>query len=276
MPSILKPKDFLQTRYGSGSWVVITGVTGGDHGIGRAFCYEFARRNFNLVLIDEDRSQLEEQAQQIKQAYPTVMTKIIVTDFEKSAEKGWVDAIAVQLKGLSISVLVNAFFRQATFDSKTPVEESIRRTIIVNSFPTVLLTQRIMPRLAERHKAVKLRGAIITVTAETGTITSWHPGFLVHAATTSLSNICTVLGGLTFKESVDCLSVNPFAVSCHNADGLVTITPDRCARSSIEQLRYNVGETNGWWFHCIQGFLLKSLPYKVLYRSWPKVVVQQA
>ena len=44
---VREPFDFAE-RYGSGSWVL---VTGGSEGIGYEYARAFASRNFNIVLV---------------------------------------------------------------------------------------------------------------------------------------------------------------------------------------------------------------------------------
>ena len=40
-------KNFIK-RYGEGSWVLVTGAS---DGIGKAYCLEFARQGFNIVIV---------------------------------------------------------------------------------------------------------------------------------------------------------------------------------------------------------------------------------
>ncbi len=96
-------KDLLR-RYGSGSWVVVTGCT---DGIGQAFALEFARRGFNIVLVSRSREKLESVARQIASINAKAETRLIVADFCKSYEADFYERIDSQLKDLDISILVN-------------------------------------------------------------------------------------------------------------------------------------------------------------------------
>ena len=60
-----KPLD-LQAWYGKGTWVLITGSTGG---IGSALANKFAEMKFNIVLVSWNEKQLKEQSEQISQEF---------------------------------------------------------------------------------------------------------------------------------------------------------------------------------------------------------------
>ena len=49
-------------RYGADSWAVVTGAS---DGIGKATCFELARRGFNIVLISRSLSKLNQVAAEL-------------------------------------------------------------------------------------------------------------------------------------------------------------------------------------------------------------------
>lgn len=67
----------LKARYGSDSWVLITGAS---DGIGEQLCYEFAKEGFDIVLVSRNQDKLNRVAQFIEQTYK-VKTKSIQFDF---------------------------------------------------------------------------------------------------------------------------------------------------------------------------------------------------
>jgi len=77
-----RPLNF-EKRYGTGSWVVVTGATGS---IGGAFCKEFAKHNFNLVMMGRNPEKLEAKSKELKNSYPTIMSKLIVSLDQKCHE----------------------------------------------------------------------------------------------------------------------------------------------------------------------------------------------
>ncbi|KAL3937597.1 MAG: hypothetical protein SGARI_002061, partial [Bacillariaceae sp.] len=174
MHTLGRPDDFLESRYGSGSWVVLVGATST---LGCAFGHQFAKRNFNMVLIDDDAKRLEAMAKEYQRSYPTIMIKMIVTNFETAAMAGWTESIVKELRNMAISVLINAVQGTITMTTTTGVdddtstataataceEEFIRKSLVVNTFPSILMTERILPRLAHRFEKINVRGAIITI-----------------------------------------------------------------------------------------------------------------
>lgn len=260
-----RPIDYFAKRYGVGSWVVVTGATGP---IGSAFCSFFADQNLNLVLIGGSASALEAKSKQIKEAHPTVMTMLIVSDFTHAAELGWVDNIVEQLQGMSISVLVNASQLEATDVSNSEADvDSVRRTLIANVFPRVLLTASLLPRFAARYQKLQLRGAIITVSSEAGK--RIFPGFATYCAFRGILNSFNVAIGVEFQKAVDSLSIDLLGTTWdkHNAE--------RCVSSSMRQLG-RCRETSGWWVHSLQRSVLNMVPSDLLDFVWPKLVSSKA
>ena len=63
----------LLERYGSGSWVAITGASSGQ---GYEMALAFAQRGFNLLLIGSKRTQ--ETVARVKAEYPEIKTKVLL------------------------------------------------------------------------------------------------------------------------------------------------------------------------------------------------------
>lgn len=68
-------------RYGKDSWAVVTGAS---DGIGKATCFELARRGFNIVLVSRSLSKLNQVAEEIredtKKAGSEVSTRVLAID----------------------------------------------------------------------------------------------------------------------------------------------------------------------------------------------------
>jgi NADP-dependent 3-hydroxy acid dehydrogenase YdfG len=195
-----RPVDYFEKRYGIGSWVLVKGATGL---IGSSFCSFFADRSFNLVLIGQNLEGLEAKSKELRNAHPTVMTKLVVTDLGRAAEDGWIDKIFEQLQGMSVSVLVNAADQSDIIMNATNKDtqvESIRRLLIVNDFPVVLLTTKLLPRLANRYEKLNLRGAIITVSSDAGK--RIFPGLTIFGASMALAIYFTVAAGIEYQHAM--------------------------------------------------------------------------
>jgi len=75
--SLRKPYNITE-RYGDHSYVLITG---GALSIGKQFAIDFAKRNFNLILLDIDEEALNQTKQELNQNYPHVNVITHVVDF---------------------------------------------------------------------------------------------------------------------------------------------------------------------------------------------------
>ena len=59
----LLPRKDLASRYGRGSWALITGAS---DGIGKQYALELAREGFNIVLMGRDKAKTEEAASEVR------------------------------------------------------------------------------------------------------------------------------------------------------------------------------------------------------------------
>uniref|UniRef100_A0A7M4FX68 Hydroxysteroid 17-beta dehydrogenase 3 n=1 Tax=Crocodylus porosus TaxID=8502 RepID=A0A7M4FX68_CROPO len=91
------PRSFFRSM---GEWAVITGA--GD-GIGKAYCFELARRGLNIAMISRTLEKLQKVATEIEQATGRKV-KVIQADFTKDCVY---EAIEESLQGLEIGILVN-------------------------------------------------------------------------------------------------------------------------------------------------------------------------
>ncbi|KAG7370120.1 short chain dehydrogenase [Nitzschia inconspicua] len=276
MPTIRRPVDFLETRYGSGSWVLVMGM----NQLGCAFAHQFAKRSFSLVLVDDDRQRLDQHLQRFQKEYPLILIKTITTNFELAATEGWVDSILKELSKLSISVLVNATAgvdskHDERFPSSSDSEET-RKSLVVQVFPSMLLTQAMFPRLKERYNKLQIRGAIITLTATTPLHSSndtKSPSWLSYALYQSMCHFSTTFAktlGVDATEAIDFLIIHPGPnISCdRETKSMLAITPQEFATASIQQLRYGVQETSGWWDHELQQWFMENISLKCLHYAW--------
>jgi len=94
----------LPSRYGKGSWALITG---GANGIGKAFSLEFAKLGFNILALDIDSTSLDNLKKEITTLYPSVKVEGLTVDFTKVVEEHFFEAIEKVIAGRDISILVN-------------------------------------------------------------------------------------------------------------------------------------------------------------------------
>ncbi|KAL3911003.1 MAG: hypothetical protein SGARI_001853 [Bacillariaceae sp.] len=240
-----------------------------------------------MVLIDDNPEMLEVHAQKYKEKYPMIMIKVVLVNFEAAAMPGWTDHIMKELGNMAISVLVNAVHGSITMTisnddnqgmtQDSTEEEFIRKSLVINTFPTILLTETILPRLAKRYQSVQLRGAVITVSpsidsrVDKDCKVTWSPTMVLYQSIQALTSTFarTKMVQYSGSSGVDCLSVFPGRIACSDDNGKGLLTAQQCATSSIDQLRYGVQVTTGWWWHDLRYALFnRILPDKWLYRYY--------
>ena len=91
----------ILNRYGTNSWVVITG---GSSGQGKQFCLEFAKRGFNILIIGSKR--ILDVEKEINNRYPKIKTKIIIKNFSKAYQKNFFDSIKYEIEKISNNVSI--------------------------------------------------------------------------------------------------------------------------------------------------------------------------
>ncbi len=158
------PEVDFQSRYGKGTWVIITG---GSSGQGKRFALEFASRGFNILLIGSKRS--FDVQKLIINDYPMVKCKVILKDFTKSWEPNFFDDIKSELYSLekgSISFLINNVGHRVAFrpHHRMP-EELIYHTIACGTVVQALMTRICLPLLLEHGKS-GLRSGLLSITAQ--------------------------------------------------------------------------------------------------------------
>ena len=222
---IIKELNLIE-RYGSDTWVVITGASSGQ---GRDFSLEFAKRGFNILMIGSKRS--HNTAKEIKELYPKVKTKIIEKDFRKAHEDNFFDDIKIAFNelGTRISILVNNVgYRTAWKPYHTMPSELIRDTIVTGTIVQSRLTQMVIPFFLEREKEHK--SALINITAQ-----CLHPNFLFgiglsneisvqYLSVYEASNAFGFYQGASihkeYKDKFDILNITPGAVITKNTEYL--------------------------------------------------------
>ncbi|MCJ8748848.1 hypothetical protein PDJAM_G00169270 [Pangasius djambal] len=145
-----------------GQWAVVTGATAG---IGRAYVIELARRGLDIVLISRSQEKLRRVSDEIESRYRR-QTRVIQADFTEG--HSIYPAIAEQLKGLEIGILVNnvgmnyAGMLVNFLDVPDP-EKRITEVINCNILSVTQMSRLILPQMVERGK-----GLIINMSSEAG------------------------------------------------------------------------------------------------------------
>jgi short-subunit dehydrogenase len=234
----------LISRYGHGTWAVITGAA---EGTGKAFSTELAKRGFNLVLIDKKGEQLIEVSQLIQMKYPSVEVKKIITDFRNCQKEGFFEIIDSELSRLDISMLVNNVGIITGGKFIDHADKEVIDMFNVNLLTPMMLTRKFLPRMIQRgHKS-----AIITLSDNEGLES--YPNFTTAFGTTK-SALIYFMKSLKHEhcDKIDFLTLTPLKFSTGKSFyapfGMDSVAPDQCVRSALKSLG-NVGQSFGHWRH---------------------------
>jgi short-subunit dehydrogenase len=124
-------------------------ITGASGGIGRALAYEFAKRNYNLVLVARRSTLLMELATDLKNQY-SIDSTIIVCDLNTSTAVNEILTV-IKEKNIQIDALINnAGIGEFGYFVENKIER-IQAMIQINMTTLVNLTLAILPGMRERQ-----------------------------------------------------------------------------------------------------------------------------
>lgn len=190
----------LPKRYGAKSWALVTGATGG---IGEAFCIQFAKRQFNVIVVGRNKQKLEDLESQLKKVNKEVKVKIVVADFGESMEPQFYQDIYEQVKDLDISILVNnAGAGTVGFFELTDAKEHLNN-IRINAGAPAMLTHSLINKLLNRTE----RSAIINVSSVGNN--SPLPYFGVYPATKRFLSFFSYSLHDNYKSKIDVQNLTP-------------------------------------------------------------------
>ncbi|XP_012572265.1 very-long-chain 3-oxoacyl-CoA reductase 1-like [Cicer arietinum] len=170
----LRSEKHLIKSYGS--WAIITGAT---DGIGKAFAYQLAHRNLNLIIVSRNSKKLETVENEIKTKYPHVQIKTITVDFSGDITVG-LREIEVLGRDLDVGILINNVgitYPKAMFFHEVK-EEMWMKIVSVNIESMMRVTKGVLCGMMERKK-----GMIVNVGSGAGVLVPSHPLFTIYAAT---------------------------------------------------------------------------------------------
>ncbi len=269
------PEKNLSNRYGKGSWVIITGASRGQ---GKYLAYEFAKRNFNLILIG--RNSTNDTANYILKNY-NVQVKVIIKDFSESLNNDWWNEIEDIFNNYDISLLINNVGnRSASKPSHSQSDDKIRGSLITGTYPQIRLTNLAIKFMIERNKKKpEYKCGIIFNTAQ-----CIHPTFLlsqylltgeisvpylsVYEATNAFGYYHANSLYQEYKDSnpeIDLLIIMPGAVITENTEYLkdtpFAVHVEKFSKNIIRLLGNWQGPTCAYWGHDISTILIGLFPW---------------
>ena len=251
----------------SSSFVVVTGAT--NEGIGYAFAQEFAAQGFSIALVGRG-AKLERVRDKLAGQYPGVEIRAIaVPDLGSVGAKDdpAIGSIVGALGDDDVAGIVHAAGMETASRKFTDSDLPWNRTVLcVNALCPALLTQALLPKMTDRvARGEAKKSALVFVGAGFGLRPTSH-ATLYSASKSFLHNFGIGMAG-EFKDELDVVTVHPLGVSTAmvegKPDGLVMITPQQCARATLQKLGRSyafLSWTNGWWVHEVQWAIMSSLP----------------
>ncbi len=262
----------LPKRYGTNTWVIITGASSGQ---GKNFSIEFAKRGFNVLMIGSKRT-IQTQ-NDIKQKYPNVKTHIILKDFRKAFEPNFFDDIEkfIEEKKDKISVLINNVgYRTAWKPYHEMPSQLINDTIATGTIVQSRLTQMVIPGFLNR-KNKGIKSALINITAQ-----CLHPNLLFGLTTSNEISVPYLSvyeaanafgfyqGNSIYKEYInqfDILNITPGAVITENTtclSGTIFNVDSLIFVNNVIKMLGNVqGHTCAYWGHAFSNYLINLVPF---------------
>lgn len=158
LKSIVYPAAFIREhnlldRYGHGSWALITGAS---DGIGKAYCFELAKRGFNIILLARNEGKVTLVEKELRQTHPDIKTKILIADLVNGNNVEFYENIYKQVEELDISILVNnAGMIIRDYFHEIPMK-SLQDQAVVNALPSLLLTRVLINKMRERGQRCAL------------------------------------------------------------------------------------------------------------------------
>lgn len=261
----------LTALYGPNTWVLVTGCGSGQ---GKRFAIEFAKRDFNIILVG--RASIRATQAHIQRKYPHVRTKCVEVDFCHASNADFFqpfrDMFAqLEADGQQVSVLVNNIgHRVAWKPYHTMPEALIRNSIMCGTVVQSVLTQLALKHFVQRP--TRYRSLILNVTANCYYSNFWFgkenhislPYLSVYEAANAFGFYHSNSIEKEYKDVVDVMNLMPGAVVTENTQCLQS-TPFRVGakkyvQNVFKQMGHFTGPTFGHWGHELSAILCNLLP----------------
>ena len=156
------PNDW--SKYGRGSWAVITGAT---DGIGWGYAQVLASGGYNIVLIARNSEKLREKAQELI-SKSNVEVRTIAKDFSECNRDPihFFGDIQSQISDLDVSILVNNVGYAKLGQLHTVPINVVTTQLSLNIWPIVYMTHNLLPHMMRRKRPC----AIINLSAVGGSV----------------------------------------------------------------------------------------------------------
>jgi 17beta-estradiol 17-dehydrogenase / very-long-chain 3-oxoacyl-CoA reductase len=251
--TLRKRLDF-KSRYGEGSWALITGAT---DGIGKGFTFSLAKEGFNIIQVSRSPEKLKTCEEELRFKYPSIKVVSLPFDFSKKVQlNDYSSDFSEILSKYDVSILVNNVGTGEVSSFLDLPIDSVYNTLVVNTLPQTLLTRMFVEKFLKREK----RSAIINLSSVAAV--GFIPNFALYSSTKVFNlYLSRGLEG-EMRNKVDFLCVKPFGVDSNLSKmkkSLFVISAQECSEGSLDCLGYE-SEISGNWNHDIQSFFFSLIP----------------
>lgn len=158
---LYRKKDF-RSRYGEGSYVVITGASRGQ---GRQFAYQFAKGGMNLILIGSPG--VFKVKSTIQKKFPDCRVVAVHVDFARAFEPCFFEPIEKVVSEYDVSIVVNNVgYRTGCLRYEMMPLVEIKKCLAVCTMTQAVMVQIALRRFSKRRQQTKKQCAIINNTAQ--------------------------------------------------------------------------------------------------------------
>lgn len=271
----------ISERYGKNTWVLITGCCSGQ---GERFAYEFAKRNFNIILVGFKG--IKKVQEKINKKYK-VKTIICITDFCKAYKKKYFKKIENILDNLDgeLSILVNNIGHRTAWNPYHEMpEQKINDTIVCGTIVQARLTQIAIKYFNKRN--TKCKCSIINITSMCMYPNIWF-GNLNYLSTPFLSvyDAANAFGFYhsnsiqkEYEEYIDVLNITPGAIITKNTEYLKDIPFSIDCKTYVKNIFKLIGNYTGpqhaYWKHELSGLLSNFINSEYIIKNIGKNIAE--
>ncbi|CAL2042631.1 unnamed protein product [Caenorhabditis brenneri] len=266
--NILGPYVFFQPidlkKKAGASWAVVTGAT---DGIGKSYCFELARRGFNIYLVSRTESKLVQTKKDILLKHSDVEIRYATFDFTNPSPIDYQKLLS-QLNAVNIGILINnvgMFFEYP--ECIHQVEgglDTLANVAIVNILPPTLLSARILPQMVSRKA-----GVIVNIGSAAGAfpMAKWS---VYSASKKYVSWLTATLRKEYGDQGILFQTITPLMVATKMAGNPNTSffcpDSDSFAKSALNTIG-NSSDTTGYITHQLEYEMMNLMPEFVLDRA---------
>ena len=192
------------------TWAIVTGAAGG---IGRSYCEEFAKRKFNLILIDVYEEGLKQLNEELKERHSGIQIQLLPIDLSLT-DGSWEASVQNAIRDKAVSVLVNnagiTVDPPGVLDQVDPAQ--LKRILDVNVRSMAVLTQMTVPALLKMHEGNRAkRGLVISMSSFTARTSV--PMLQVYGASKRFVAHFTSALAAEYKGKIDFVTAAPWWVA---------------------------------------------------------------